>query len=145
MQNRQGEHNNAFYRSRRLCKVNGQWYFETREGMQFGPYERESEAKCALAIFIAAKLSAQNGYWLDVNGVRYGAQDGVEYMVEELLTFINDCRENGETIAITRARYRLEELGKTRDVSNRSDRIKALEYALNIDSVAQTHVEHDCA
>ena len=91
----------------------------------------ENEAKCALASFIASRLSEQKALWLDENGSRYGTQDGIQYMVEELLTFYNHCENDGETVAITWARNRLEELGKTVDISSRADRIEALKYVSN--------------
>ena len=42
---RRGETAPSPYRSKRLYCINGLWYFDTREGEQYGPFKDEYEAR----------------------------------------------------------------------------------------------------
>ena len=130
--NRCGEQSHPPFRSRRLYSVNGQWFFDTRESEQFGPYRDQSEAKKALAIFVAQKLRNHIADRSDDNRLRHGAQDGIEYMVEELLEFVGLRNSRGQTAALAWANQRLKELMDYRkNISNSKERMEALKYAMN--------------
>jgi len=45
------------FRSRRLFKDGGQWYFLTREGTMEGPFERRSEAEDRLEQYVSIMRS----------------------------------------------------------------------------------------
>ncbi len=49
---RQGEPERNWYRSERFSRVNGAWYFETREGIIEGPFESELEAELELRFYL---------------------------------------------------------------------------------------------
>lgn len=49
---RRGESVPAPYRSKRLYCINGQWFFDTREGSTFGPFDNEHEARVELDLHI---------------------------------------------------------------------------------------------
>jgi hypothetical protein len=50
--NRRGESRRRPFRSGRLFKVDNEWYVETREGVNLGPYESREEAERAIESFI---------------------------------------------------------------------------------------------
>ncbi|WP_111498091.1 MULTISPECIES: DUF6316 family protein [Marinobacter] len=49
---RQGEPEKNWFRCERFSFVNGEWFFETREGIVKGPYENELEAELELNFFL---------------------------------------------------------------------------------------------
>lgn len=59
MKQRQGEITNNWLRSNRFYNVKGQWFFSTREGIDFGPFESQIEAAKALQNFILRPDQAQ--------------------------------------------------------------------------------------
>ena len=84
---RHGEESHTPFRNQRLYSENGQWYFDTREGKQFGPYKDKNEAGKALAIFRAQSVHNQNTDRTNKNDPHHGVQDGIESLVEELFFF----------------------------------------------------------
>lgn len=52
MKQRQGDISNNWFRSNRFYNVKGQWFFSTREGIDFGPFESQQDAAAALHQFI---------------------------------------------------------------------------------------------
>jgi hypothetical protein len=129
---RHGEESHTPFRNRRLYSENGQWYFDTREGKQFGPYKDKNEAGKALAIFIAQSVYNQNTDRTDKNDPHHGAQDGIESLVEELLDFFLYLDAHGQTDALLWANHRLQELTENnKSISNCKQRIEALKYAMD--------------
>lgn len=70
---RKGEESKTFFRSERFYKIDGRYYFSTREGVEVGPYETKVDAEAGLDRFIdsiakdgntgVAKRLALNGNW----------------------------------------------------------------------------------
>lgn len=52
MKKRQGEYEKAWFRSNRFYNVKGAWYFTTREGVDYGPFDSQREAVEALQGYI---------------------------------------------------------------------------------------------
>ncbi len=132
--NRYGEDSHPPFRSQRLFSENGQWYFDTREGKQVGPYHEYDDMKKALAVFLAQKLLIidKNVY----SDSRYvpGSQDGVEHMVEEIFEFFHQYKLKGQAGATLWAKQRLKILhGDNENPSIRSERMEAIRYALELD------------
>lgn len=129
--NRYGEENYTAFRSQRLFSENGQWYFDTREGKMFGPYRDQNEAKRELAIFVAKSFLDQGVDSPRRNSPQPGAQDNIEFMVEELLKFFRYRKNHGETSVLAWAKNRLKELVENGDrISHSKERIEVLKYAL---------------
>ena len=132
--NRYGEQSHTPFRTRRLYSVNGQWYFDTREGKQFGPYREHKEAENALAHFVAENLREPNSSRPDEYGVTYGEQDGIEDMVEELLDYFHHRNSYGQIAALVWAKSRLKELILTqKKVANYKERMEVIKYAMDIE------------
>lgn len=49
---RQGEQEKSWYRSDRFFRVNGDWYFSTREKVDVGPFDSKERAGKGLSLFI---------------------------------------------------------------------------------------------
>lgn len=130
-----GEEVNPPFRTQRLFTENGQWYFDTREGTQVGPYRDVSEVKMALAVFVAQRLIiAQSGRNMDESLIP-GVQDGIEHMVAELYGYFLEYKQNGQTAAMLWANQRLRELMRDREgLPGHSARMEVLRYALNLDT-----------
>lgn len=63
MKKRQGENANAWFRSNRFYNVKGRWYFSTREGIDFGPFDNQQEALEAFKNYMHREpLNPQTGY-----------------------------------------------------------------------------------
>jgi len=130
--NRYGEQSHTPFRNRRLYSANGQWFFDTREGKQFGPYRDQRETQKALALFVAQNLHALKENSLDNHGIDHGVQDGIEYMVEELMSFFRFRRQYGDTATLIWANNRLKVLmGNKIDTPEKKERIDALKYAID--------------
>ncbi len=130
--NRYGEQSPPPFRSRRLYSANGQWFFDTRESEQFGPFRDQDEAKKALAVFVAQKLRGSGAGTSGSGHLRHGSQDGIEYMVDELSKFISLRSNHGQTAALAWANQRLKVLADYgRGITNPKDRMEALQYAMN--------------
>lgn len=52
MRTRRNEPERVFFRSDRFFSGNGQWFFETREGMNYGPFATREEAEEELEKFL---------------------------------------------------------------------------------------------
>jgi hypothetical protein len=52
MKTRNGENMNSWLRCNRFYNLKGQWFFSTREGIDFGPFATQDEAKTELQQFI---------------------------------------------------------------------------------------------
>ena len=129
---RYGEQGPPCFRAQRVYSANGQWFFDTREREQFGPYRDQSEAKKALAIFVAHKLRGRIPDGSGKNRLRPGAQDGIENMVEELLEFVRLRNNRGQMSALAWANWRLKEIKDDRiNIANAEERMEALRYAIN--------------
>jgi hypothetical protein len=132
---RYGEEGYPPFRSQRLFSENGQWFFDTREGKQIGPYYDLKEVKKALAVFVAQRLLiAENNRSIDSSLIP-GSQDGIEHMVEELFDFFLEYKSKGQTAAMLWANQRIRELLRDRgNIPNRSVRMEAIRYALDQES-----------
>lgn len=62
MKQRQGDISNNWFRSNRFYNVKGQWFFSTREGVDFGPFENQQDAAQALHQFIQRAESQRGSY-----------------------------------------------------------------------------------
>ena len=49
---RSGEQERHWFRSERFSLVNGQWYFQTREGTVEGPFDDVREAEMELLLYL---------------------------------------------------------------------------------------------
>jgi len=58
--NRENEESGVYFRSDRYYKINGSYYFSTREGLEVGPYESKENAESGLDRFIQTILAGQN-------------------------------------------------------------------------------------
>ncbi len=107
---RKGEHgSHRPFRSKRLYGANAHWYFDAREGMQSGPFSNQEEARRALALFVAQIVfdGTENGLSHDD---RPGAQDGIEYLVQEVIDILRCHTDFGPLAANTWVLSRLEDL-----------------------------------
>jgi hypothetical protein len=130
-----GEVGNQPYRTQRLFTENGQWYFDTREGSQVGPFRDINEVKKALATFVAQRmLIAKTNAAIDSSYLP-GSQDGIEHMVEELFNFFLEYKLKGQTAAMLWANQRLIELLRSSEnLPGRSGRMEAIRYALDLET-----------
>jgi hypothetical protein len=132
--NRYGEQGHPPFRNRRLFSVNAQWYFDTREGKQFGPYQDKNEAEKALALFIAKSIYGLNVDRTDNHNLHHGAQDGIECLVEELLEYFQYYDNYRHAAALAWANLRIQELIENKNnISNSKERIEALKYVKDHD------------
>jgi len=58
--NRENEDDGIFFRSERFYKINGEYYFSTREGVEVGPYGSKVDAASGLDRFIQSIHAGQN-------------------------------------------------------------------------------------
>jgi hypothetical protein len=131
--NRRGEASHPPFRSQRFFSENGQWYFDTREGRQVGPYPELDDVKKALAVFLAQKLLIINKSKQTEEILVPGEQDGIEHMVEEVFEFFHQYKLKGQTGAILWANSRLGDLLRdAQHLTNRAERVEALKYALEL-------------
>lgn len=49
---RKGEQERNWFRSDRFTTVNGQWFFQTREGSFEGPFDNVNEAQMELLLYL---------------------------------------------------------------------------------------------
>ncbi len=132
---RYGEEGDPPFRTQRLFSENGQWYFETREGTQVGPYRDRQEVKKALAVFIAQRMLLTKHRHTDDQDYLPGSQDGVEVMVEELREYFSEFQAHGQTAAAAWANQRLQELIRNAGgFSSHTTRVDAIRYALDLDT-----------
>jgi len=130
--NRFGEESHTPFRSKRLYSVNGQWFFDTREDKQFGPYRDKSEAEKRLAIFIAQNLHDLKEGRPGIQSPDHGTQDGIEHMLEELSQFFLFRNMKGQTATLVWANRRLKELTENpNNISKTRDRIEVIQYAMD--------------
>lgn len=61
MENRKNESQKIWFRSERVFRVDGRWYFHTREGIDVGPYESRFEAEIDATMLIANLKAADPG------------------------------------------------------------------------------------
>ena len=120
----------SFFRSNRIYAADSQWWFDTREGVQFGPFLCRNTALCALAVFVAqhvheGKITKKRASELP------GSQDRVAHMIEEILEVLRQNRDFGEKASTNWIRSRLEELrGSSRLTAETVGRIQVLEFSL---------------
>ncbi|MDJ0740338.1 MAG: DUF6316 family protein [Gammaproteobacteria bacterium] len=120
----------SFYRSTRVYAANSLWWFDTREGVQFGPFICRIAAICALAVYVA-QIAHEDKNLHAAAGEPPGTQDGIAHMVEEILDVLAQRHEFGVTAASNWACARLEVLrAGNRLTSENVGRIRALEFAL---------------
>lgn len=125
-----GEHGHPPYRSKRLYRANGQWYFDTREGTQFGPFRTQEEAKNALAVFVALHVyeEAENGWRPAQNP---SAQDGIDHLVQEIIEVLRCHVDFGPLAANTWIQSRLEDLELSKEQTPVTlERMDVLKYAM---------------
>lgn len=129
--NRCGEHGNPPFRSKRLYFSQGNWYFDTREGIQFGPFGSQREARISLAMFMAASIREARASGARADLGRPGRDGRIEHLVEELLRLL-DCREDlGPRAARSWANNRIDQIA--RYCAGNPDELEcigALEYAI---------------
>jgi len=131
---RSGDVDHPPFRSQRLISENGQWYFDTREGTQVGPYPDIREVKKALAASIARWLLASHDPDAGHEAYLPGSQDGIEDMVAEIHHYFLEYQSKGQTAATLWANQRRRELLQSRDSrSMRTSRLEAIEYALELE------------
>jgi hypothetical protein len=58
MQNRKNESQKIWFRSERVSRIDGRWYFHTREGLDVGPYESRFEAEIDATLLMASLKAA---------------------------------------------------------------------------------------
>jgi len=130
--NRYGEEGHTPFRSRRIYSENGQWYFDTREGNQLGPYRDKSEAEKELALFVAQSLNDLKEVTTKHKYRDHGVQDGIEPMVEELLGLLHFRNKYGDTATLIWADRRLKQLMENhRSIPNSKERIEILKHAMD--------------
>jgi hypothetical protein len=118
------------FRNRRFSIAGGRWHFDTREGIQFGPYEDESEAKKALAVFIAVNTSGVQTDASRIDGGGAGTEEGVDHMVDEILRFLSCRDELGPLGSLSWARQRADQIRQRAKGDRRQlECAAALEYA----------------
>lgn len=60
-QHRAGEHDTSIpFRNERYFCNNGEWFFETRNGGQLGPFENKNEMEAELLMFIRGMSMARD-------------------------------------------------------------------------------------
>ncbi len=133
--NRYGEVGRQHFRSQRLFSENGQWYFDTREGHQIGPYYDLKGVKNALAAFISQRLLVSGKARSEALDYLPGRQDGIEHLVEELYEYYTIYQQNGQTAAVSWAIKRVAELERNSDASllDVPARVDALHYAIDLE------------
>jgi len=134
---RHGDRQRHPFRSERISCENGKWYFHTREGESFGPYQGRADAKRALAVFLASKIQELPNIQLEVSGDAIGTQDDIQFMVEELAQFYRSRSDGGDTVALAWANNRIVELRKDWKIACQKERIDILYYAMDLIGVAQ--------
>jgi len=118
------------YRGARIYAANSLWWFDTREGIQFGPFICRLAATCSLAVYLAQHVhecKQPTGKGTDPPGT----QDRISHMVEEIVEVLMQHRDFGETAAIHWAKWRLEDLRANAHVTAEIlGRIRVLEFSL---------------
>ena len=138
--NRSGEEGQFPFRSERICKENGQWYFHTREGRLYGPFRDMAETRRALAVFVAEAMQGSGTQKVEVGDLAVETGDEFQHMVEELLEFFRSRNASGEVPALAWARKRIDQLKTIREgtLRQKNERIDILLYAMNQDQ----HMAH---
>ena len=130
---RHGDKKKHRFRNQRLCCENGKWYFQTREGTLIGPCNDRSEARQLLAVFLAKSIQDSTDYQDQGGGELFGAQDGVQHLVAELLDYYRLRREVGDVAALAWAINRIEELSTSRKIEQPEERTEILYYVMDRD------------
>ncbi|MCB1724605.1 MAG: hypothetical protein KDJ39_13025 [Gammaproteobacteria bacterium] len=119
-----------YYRSARVYVSNSLWWFDTREGVQFGPFICKISAVCALAVYVAQHVH-ENGSAAGVESQPPGAQDHIAHMIEEVLEVLGQNRDFGQVAATNWAKSRLEALRESAAATaDTVGRIRVLEFTL---------------
>ncbi|MCB1926216.1 MAG: hypothetical protein KDJ27_21215 [Gammaproteobacteria bacterium] len=119
-----------FYRSARVYVSNSVWWFDTREGVQFGPFICKIAASCALAVYVAQHVH-ENATTRMLSTQIAGSQDRIAHMIEEVVEVIRQHQDFGQLAATNWAKWRLEELRrKATATSETVGRIRVLEFTL---------------
>lgn len=118
------------FRNSRLYRANAQWYFDTREGTQFGPFPLLDDARVALSVFVA-----QNVYERTDRGMRRedcpGAADALVHMVDEVVDVLRCHVDFGALAAENWSCSRIEDLEKENHQDRETlERIQVLRFAL---------------
>lgn len=98
------------FRNRWFSVSGGDWYFDTREGVQFGPYEDETAARKALAVFIAINVSSVQANNSRSDGERPGVEEGIDHMVEEIVRLLTYQIELGPLGSLSWAKQRADQI-----------------------------------
>jgi len=61
MQYRKNEDAKSWFRSDRFFIINSQWYFNTREGQNVGPFESIEHAQKSVPLFLDTLQNTKNG------------------------------------------------------------------------------------
>jgi hypothetical protein len=117
------------FRSERLFAEGHQWFFATREGTAMGPYRDRTEAKLALATFVAHCVTEASAQTDEVD--YRNDDDTLEAMVGEMVSFLRIRLERGETSATVWGHTRILLLRDPKCSQEHRDwRASALEYLL---------------
>ena len=121
----------AVFRIRRVYVTNDGWFFDSREGVQFGPFHCNASATCALSVYLAQHVHECPGCPADPDEPP-GRQAGIDHMVREVLDVLDRYREFGPSAAGTWAKSRIEDLkhNAARTAATISA-IRVLEFTLN--------------
>lgn len=127
------------YRSKRLYRADAHWYFDTREGTQFGPFRTKQGAKRALAVFLAQNVFGWTNEQLKAEN-HPGTQDGIEHMVEEVIEVLRCERDFGALAAENWIKSRLEDLdSKAKGNPTAADIADVLQHAMDYGSQLFEH------
>lgn len=119
-----------YYRSARIYAANSLWWFDTREGVQFGPFICRIAAICSLAVYVAQHVHEHEKINKQTTDPP-GSQDRIAHMVREILEVLRQHQDFGETAATNWTKCRLEELrGSGILTSATVGRIRVLEFSL---------------
>lgn len=127
---RQGEAaGEPLLRGDRLFVANGRWFFDSREGVQFGPFPSKTDAFCALAVYVAQHVE-EAAPMPAAGSEAPGGQDGIAHLVEEVVAVLGRYRDYGPLAAANWSRSRIEALRAEDRTPDSFARIRVLEFTL---------------
>jgi uncharacterized protein YheU (UPF0270 family) len=77
---REGENNTQHERSGRFYHTRGNWFFKTREGFDYGPYQSKTECKYAYTDFLDM-VSGSNQLG---NGKELKSKDDIDWKIPKI-------------------------------------------------------------
>lgn len=61
MERKSDTHTTIHYHANRFYRINGEWYYSTREGEDFGPFTMQDSAQKSLAKYLADREAVTCG------------------------------------------------------------------------------------